>query len=41
MDRVTRERILMICDELLRRGVPLAAVQPILDWLDANTLGPR
>lgn len=36
MDRETRERICMLVDELLRRGVPRIVVQGILVWLDAQ-----
>lgn len=37
MDNHTRnERVAMLCDELLRRGVPQPAVQPVIDWLDAQ-----
>ena len=27
-------RIAMLLDELLRRGVPLKLLQPIIDWMD-------
>jgi hypothetical protein len=37
MDRMTLDRIAMLCDEMLRRGVPLAVVQPVIDWLDEQT----
>lgn len=36
MDQVTRERIAMLCDELLRRRVPRSVVQHVIDWLDAQ-----
>ena len=28
------DRVAMLCDELLRRGVPRDAVQPVVDWLN-------
>ena len=36
MDIGTRERILTLLDELLRRGVPMAKLYGILDWLDVD-----
>jgi hypothetical protein len=36
------QRIAMLLDELLRRGVPPALVQAIVDWMDAqNPRGQR
>ncbi len=37
MDRETRERICMLVDELLRRGVPEDVVAGVLEWLDAES----
>lgn len=37
MDRDTRERICMLVDELLRRGVPEDVVSGVLRWLDAES----
>lgn len=36
-DSRTLDRVAMLCDELLRRGVPAEAVQPIVDWIDEQT----
>lgn len=33
---VTLDRVAMLCDEMLRRGVPLAVVQPLIDWVYAQ-----
>lgn len=33
MNRTTLDRIAMLIDEMLRRGVPKDVVQPIIDWL--------
>ena len=41
LEREIRTRILMLVDELLRRGVPESEVQGILDWVDAERVGPR
>ena len=35
--RMTLDRIAMLCDELLRRGVPREVLKPVLDWLDGQT----
>lgn len=35
--RMTLDRIAALCDELLRRGVPLAVLQPVIDWLEEHT----
>lgn len=34
MNRFDRERIALMCDQLIKRGVPRVAVQPVVDWLD-------
>jgi hypothetical protein len=31
------ERIAMLCDELLRHGVPREVVQGVVDWMDAQS----
>lgn len=36
-DAVTLDRVAKLCDELLRRGVPAEAVQPVVDWMDEQT----
>lgn len=33
MDKVTLDRIAMLIDEMLRKGVPKDVVQPIINWL--------
>lgn len=37
MNRMARERIAVLCDQLLRRGAPRAAVQPVVDWLEGQS----
>jgi len=32
-DKMTLDRVAMLLDELLRRGVPIEKVQPAIDWL--------
>ena len=31
-----RERCAVLCDELIRRGVPAELVRPAAEWLDRN-----
>ncbi len=33
----TADRIAMLLDELKRRGIPLHLLQPVIDWLHAET----
>lgn len=30
------DRVASLCDEMLRRGVPLPVVQPVIDWVYAQ-----
>jgi hypothetical protein len=39
VDSIIRERIALLCDEMLRRGVPRPVVQHVVDWLDTQRPG--
>lgn len=40
MKQIALDRIAMLLDELLRRGVPSDVLQPVIDWLMNQKVRP-